>query len=481
MNTVRTLFSCLILLSIVLMNGCGAEDLRYLEPNPLASDVSSPPPEALPFISITDEYEYLSITEENTYAESDRFRIYYSTPDSIKHYAPLSEEAPEDIELALEYLEGAYEYFVTDWGFRSPGLSIYSNMGPYFKLNIYALSKHKTGGKFESDARSGLGYIRTTQGDEEYERIISTPEILIHEFGHALTYSEYNWNSQNRTKAWWETLAEWVTDTYMSSSSYKKISNKWALTRYSNVFNPDVTLAHSYLTIVHESNQYEAWPFFTYLTENPDGIANLGKMVIPNLIREHRHNNETPLHVLERMISPVTVQFVLGRYWARMANLDLKFSENTLFNYQAFYDGDSLFEKDVSQNWVSLGEGEYKVLQYRAPMMGGANITRLKHTESIVEVQIETLENNYDQFAATLSIVDIVTKKVRYVTLDKGYAQINLNADEDVTLVVVNTPPLVLYDANNSLPGSPEQTGLNYKVKLTGAEPMYVHKPTLNQ
>jgi hypothetical protein len=45
---------------------------------------------------------------------------------------------------------------------------------------------------------------------------------------------------------------------------------------------------------------------------------------VANLFRNHAGNNETPLHALERLAAPVTVQTILGRYWARMAYLDIE-------------------------------------------------------------------------------------------------------------------------------------------------------------
>lgn len=74
-------------------------------------------------------------------------------------------------------------------------------------------------------------------------------------------------------------------------------------------------------------NYYEAWPFLTYLTANPDEFAGLGQNTVRELLRQYSSgSNETPLHVLERLLdgSKTTVQAVVGRYWARLAYADSK-------------------------------------------------------------------------------------------------------------------------------------------------------------
>jgi hypothetical protein len=40
--------------------------------------------------------------------------------------------------------------------------------------------------------------------------------VTVHEFGHALAYTGYNWVDQIRTVTWWETVANWVAGTYLT-------------------------------------------------------------------------------------------------------------------------------------------------------------------------------------------------------------------------------------------------------------------------
>src|SRR5690606_14176569 len=139
-------------------------------------------------------------------------------------------------------------------------------------------------------------------------------------------------------------------------------------------------------------NYYQAWPFLTYLTQNPDGYPGFGRMVVPDLFENHARNNETPLHVLERLSIPVSVQDILGRYWARMAYLDighpkaqarfLSTRTNSGFRSRAF------------ANLDSLGNGRYRVKSAREPKYAGANITPLTvNGDGNVSVQVTNLGN----------------------------------------------------------------------------------------
>jgi hypothetical protein len=70
-------------------------------------------------------------------------------------------------------------------------------------------------------------------------------------------------------------------------------------------------------------------------------------------------------------------------------------------------------------------------------------------------------------FTATLAI-RASSGATRYVDLPGGAGETSVEAGDEVNLVVVNTPN-ELYQFDPQYIGSPENVGLNYKVKLTGA------------
>ena len=86
-------------------------------------------------------------------------------------------------------------------------------------------------------------------------------------------------------------------------------------------------IGDSHLVIVDGTsggNYYDAWPFLSYIANNPDGYAGLGMANFRDVwLRYSRDSNETPLHVLDRIATSDPIQAVVARYWARMAYVDI--------------------------------------------------------------------------------------------------------------------------------------------------------------
>ncbi len=192
---------------------------------------------------------------------------------------------------------------------------------------------------------------------------------------------------------------------------------------------------------------------------------------LPEMWRTHKGNNETPLHQLERMAAPVTVQTILGRYWARMAYLDIgdKKAQEKFFKTRGSLNFNNL---------DSAGNQTYRVKAARKPRYGGANIIPLKvNGDGEVSVQVTNLGNGLSEsnFTATLSIRSN-SGSVRYVDLPDGSGNATVGSGEEASLVVANTPDkLYMYNPSNVGgtigSSSPAATGLNYEVKITGATP----------
>lgn len=381
------------------------------------------------------------------YTDSPRFRVYGNA----------SEQA---VKTTLNHLEAAYSCFIESLCFRSTGLAIRADDSPHYKLNVYGVSE-LTGaaGVMRADERAGLSYL------EVVNDYLPKPDVTVHEFGHALAYTEYNWVEQIRTGAWWETVANWTADTYLTSDLCEPARARFGVQRGRTLINLERVLGESHLLIVSTQNYYEAWPLLTYLTNNPDGYPGLGTMAIPQMMRNHPRNNETPLHVLERITKPVTVQTILGRYWARMAYVDIGHPSAQ----QAFFDQRGRLD---FANLEPAGDQTYQVRQARRPQYGGANIIPLKGTGEVT-VEVTNLGNGQpdSNFTATLAI-RAADGAMRYQELTDGAGEAMLQSDDDATLVVVNTPDtLYQYDAFESKPSSKEATGLDYRVRITGATP----------
>ncbi len=425
----------------------------------------------VPYQAITTEYSRFGVTTSNSlYMDSDRFRAYYGGNGLNGGQGNLANVAANQIAFGLSHLEAAYECFVNEWGFRSTSLSANANSGPYYKMNLYSTTTLNAGGAMGADARYRLSFI------EFRDNAINRPETAVHEFGHSLTYTDYTWVDQGRTGAWWETVANWVADTYNTDALCESVrARKGLQVARDTIIDLEANIALSHLQIVSTRNYYQAWPFLTYLTNNPDQYPGLGRMAVPDLMRNHLRNNETPLHVLARLTSPVPAQRVVGRYWARMAYLDIGHPKA-----QARYmntRNNSGFRSRAYANLTSLGSGRYRVKADRAPLYAGANITPLNVTGGNVSVRVTNIGNGLSDsnFTATLSIRNTNSGNVRYVDLAGGTGSATVASNEEVSLVVANTPNnLYLFNAFESTASTPDSIGLQYEVELTGAVPTHL-------
>lgn len=386
------------------------------------------------------------------YIDSPRFRIYNYTTTTIAN-------------TALTILEAAYTCFVDDLGWRSTGLTFntasssaeLSDSGPYYKLNVYNVGT-LTGAAANTgtDSTTGLSFLNVVT------QYLTTPSITVHEFGHALTYTEKWWINQVRTGAWWETIAQFVADTYQTNSVCAHARSKYNQSEGDSLIDINKVISDSFQVIVDgtqgSGNYYQAWPFFTYLTNNPDNFTGLGWEIFPAVWTKYkRDSNETPLHVLERVAAPTRVQTMVGRYWARMAYVDIGHKK-----MQAAFQKS---RKNLNYtNLDALGEGRYRVKAARQPRYMGASIVPLKGTGAI-SANVTVAGNA--SFVATLAVLG-AGGAVRYLDVGEGGVQAVLRSGEEATLVVANTPDtLLVYDAFKLT--ADLNKGLDYQLQLTGA------------
>ncbi|KAF2471615.1 uncharacterized protein BDR25DRAFT_303120 [Lindgomyces ingoldianus] len=357
----------------------------------------------------------------------------------------------------LKVMEAAHQCFVETLGWRTPGLSYKSDSGAYYKENIYRVDASSMPGAAAqtwTDATAGLAYLKVV------EQYMTTPGVIVHEYGHAMTYSEKNWIDQTRTGAWWETIANFIADTYVSTPVCETAKAKSSLPSGDSLIELKEVIGNSYKVIVDgtsgSGNYYQAWPFLSYITNNPDNYSGLGSQALLNMIRKYKLNsNETPLHSLERLLSGVTIQQVVGRYWARMAYVDIGHSKaQQMFSSQ---------KKSLTYaNLDSNGNGKYTVKSARQPRYMGSNIIPLKATSSTINASVTAS----GAFTASL-VVKASSGTFRYVDLVNGSGSVTIASGEEASLVVANTPSLVQYDPF-SIPADVNK-GLSYSIQISGA------------
>ncbi|KAE8151600.1 hypothetical protein BDV25DRAFT_152486 [Aspergillus avenaceus] len=358
-------------------------------------------------------------------------------------------------------LEAAYTCYVGDLGWTTSGLSYNAETTDgqtMWKENIYVVDTlDGAAGVMKTDPSTGLSYLDVIPDS------VADARVTVHEYGHALTYHARNWVDQQRTGAWWETIANWVAETYNTSPLCARARSQYKQATGDSLVELQKVIGDSYQVIVDAStdtgNYYQAWPFFTYLTNNPDNFTGLGTDTVRELFRQYKVNsNETPLHTLARVSTSATVQEIVGRYWAHMAYFDIGhpiaqkrfFSQRETLNYA---------------NIEAQGDDSYVVKSARMPQYMGANIIPLQTTGA---GNVEVSVNSDGEYVATLAIHNTNTGKVRYVTLRDGAGSAAVDQAEEASLVVANTPSsLYLYDGFNL--SDEVRTGLQYSLKISGA------------
>ncbi|KAJ4245809.1 hypothetical protein NW762_013933 [Fusarium torreyae] len=358
---------------------------------------------------------------------------------------------------ALSLLEAAYDCFVGTLGFRSTGISFWDTSksgGPRTKTNVYSVDDLPgAAGVMQADHDAGLGWL-IVQKD-----FLATAGVTVHEYGHVLHYHQRTWVDQSRTGAWWETFANWVADTYGTSDLCAPARKTHKQPMEATEINLWKLIGDSFQPLVDGSagsgNYYEAFPFFTYLTNNPDKYAKLGTKTLLNMMTNYKLNsNETPLHTLQRVAGKTPVADIIGSYWARMAYVDIGHASA----HQAFLDHVQDFNyANVNPN----GKNTYTVKPERRPQYMGANIIPLTTTGGKVTVRITTK----GLYRATLVVHNDYT--TRYVKFKRGSATVSVEGGEEVSLVVAHTPDLILYDPFDL--SEEAKQGLDYSFKVSGA------------
>jgi hypothetical protein len=381
----------------------------------------------------------------SNFKDSAHFRVYAGSPDAT--------------DKALEMLEGAFDCFVGTLKWRSSGLSFndQTDSGPLHKTNIYTVGTlNGAAGVMHSDAESGSAWL------EVVDDYLAVPGVTVHEYGHGLHYHQQAWVDQSNTGAWWETLANWAADTYKTSDICASAREAHNQQTYPTEIELKKLLGDSHQVIVdgtpESGNYYQAWPFLAYLTNNPDDFAGLGQDTIRQLqIQYEKGSNETPLHTLSRLSTNATVGDVVGRYWARMAYVDIGHASAQ----------EVFFQQRAEINFANVepsGNG-YKPTADRAPRYMGANIIPLEVTGNQVEVKV----TSDGEFVATVAVYREGGES-SYVTLVDGAATVPVQAGDDVSVVVANAPAEpIMY---NGFELTPEvSAGLDYTLNLTGATP----------
>jgi hypothetical protein len=405
------------------------------------------------------------------FQDSARFRICNATSEAAG-------------QTALKLLESAYECFVGPMGWRTSGLSVIDSLASsYYKMNAYGVKLGGIGsaaGVMGGQEDVGHAFIKVIDGS------ITEPGVIVHEFGHAMTFYENNYVNASETGAWWEPIAEFYADTFVTSPWCKPARLKygftelpartrlslWHLIGSSHKVLVDGTPAPAY------NNYYQSWPFLSYLSYNPDEVAGLGRYASRDMFRKFtKRAHETPLHVIQRMVEPTaTLGGVVSMYWARMSVGEIGMPRSRSEFVQQGIRAKLLDQKNSPLVEAEEG-GKFRVKEDRMPKYFGANIVPLKGAG-----QFNISVNADAPFIALVSIRSS-SGEVKLVELSDGQGVGSIAADDEANLVVTNTPlELLKYDPfrlpvdngnARSRAGKAETDaakGLTYEVEVSGVQ-----------
>jgi len=388
----------------------------------------------------------------------------------------------------LTNLENIWTTYITQMGYRDPGISIRSTDKRKYKTNVYVtrtgLSKHAEGWAFMSSDSEGYGYIIVDPGAM---RVDPPSWVLPHEFGHVVTYHQGAWVDSTITGAWWETVANWLCEQFLYSSNYQY--NGKAYGPDTNFLGP--LYMNSNLCSPHGRDYYDCWSILQYLTENPDNYPYLGKDFVRNMLQQAKMN-EYPYDTIARLAPGVSIKDMLGNYAKRMATQD--FAQKTLYRnkFNQFIATDSNKQMVYTQlKKVSDKSDWWRVPFERAPQQTGFNIIPLTPQGAgdgrVVSVNFNGLKDNIRgaDWRVCLVVQDN-SGNTRYSTLwNRGENSVTLSSTENkVYLVVAATPdkiiPLDAFADETKSPfmSAPEKQTMPYEVKITGAIPYEAQNST---
>lgn len=311
-------------------------------------------------------------------ATSEHFQIFWGNDDQTGLVND------EFVQLNLESLEQYRTLYTTELGMRDSSQSIFEPDGQHYKTNIYmtntGLPDFESGWAYTSyEPLTGFAYIFIDPA-AMVQLDGTNPGSLAHEYGHVLTYHQDGWNDNEIAGPWWESVANWFKEQYLSTLE----------TPTTHFFLP--YLRNMNLTIPHGRMYYESWILLQYLSENPDGFDGFGQDFISRLQTESEPN-EYPFDTIER-ITGCDMKAVIGSFAKRMATLDFEHKDLYLQNLDTALSDPFVWQLIYTQPQPSPDHwGYYMVPAEKAPMQTGLNVIPLNIEGSAVTVTLNGISD----------------------------------------------------------------------------------------
>ncbi|MDO4864571.1 MAG: DUF6055 domain-containing protein [Ruminococcus sp.] len=369
--------------------------------------------------------------------ESEHFQFIWG-----KNGADSAKITQSFLEENAKNLEACWDVYMNDLHMEPPTQSVNLGLrdGKQYKVNFYisgtGLSPFADDWAYMGYDSQGYAFMFCCVG--AMQNSPNPSWVLPHEFGHVVTAHQLGWNDNKYVQSLWEAIANWYREQFLYSDYYQQWAGVSGVTDYFETYIKNLCF-----TPILGRDNYAAWAFLQYITENPDDLQGYGSSFVKDLMQQGKVN-EYPYLEIERL-SGADMKETLGHYAKRLATLDFAHKSD----YQARQE--ELFARG-EWNWSEIytllerstkNENYYTVPTERAPQQFGVNIVPLEVTGSTVSVTLEGLTDIKGADWRACIAVEQRDGKTRYSDLFKSGETMTMDfgsGDSAAYLTVTATP-----------------------------------------
>lgn len=317
--------------------------------------------------------------------ESEHFQFIWG-----KNGADSSKITQSFLEENAKNLEACWDVYMNDLHMEPPTQSVNLSLrdGNQYKVNFYisgtGLSPFADDWAYMGYDNQGYAFMFCCVG--AMQNSPNPSWVLPHEFGHVVTAHQLGWNSNKYTQALWEAIANWYREQFLYSDYYQQWASVTGVTDYFETYMKNLCF-----TPILGRDNYAAWAFLQYITENPDDLPGYGSSFVKDLMQQGQVD-EYPYLEIERL-SGADMKETLGHFAKRLATLDLAHKSDYQARQERLFDSGewnwgeiyTLLEKSTK------AENYYTVPTERAPQQFGVNVVPLEVTDSTISITLEGL------------------------------------------------------------------------------------------
>lgn len=318
--------------------------------------------------------------------ESEHFQFIWG-----KNGADSSKITQEFLEENARHLEACWDVYMEELSMEPPTQSVelYLRDGNQYKVNFYISGTGLT--PFDDDwaymgyDNQGYAFMFCCVG--AMQNSPNPSWVLPHEFGHVVTAHQRGWNSNKYVQAWWEAIGNWYREQFLYSDYY----SQWITDPASGTDYFETYMKNLCFTPILGRDNYAAWAFLQYLTENPDNLDGYGSDFVKDLMQQGQVD-EYPYLEIERL-SGADLKDTLGHYAKRMATLDLSRQESYRARQNELLARGEWNWNEIYTVLENSGKSDnfYTVPTERAPQQMGLNIVPLDVTGNRISVTLQGL------------------------------------------------------------------------------------------